>query len=140
MEKFEKAKRISGVVFNAIWLAIALFMWVGGLVSFLEMKANSGFGAWLMWGVLCAIPIIIPILRSAFAQGKSGARDGANEYSASVIGNTVYVENHPIRGAILGFIGGLIGGVLIGPVILPIYVIKTVIKLISGIIELKNAA
>ncbi|MBO5906592.1 MAG: hypothetical protein J6Q85_00365 [Clostridia bacterium] len=137
MEKFEKAKKISVIVFYSIWLVVALSLWIFGLTMFME---HSGFESWVIWGAACVVPIIIPILKMTFDQAKKGARDGANEYSASVVGNTVYVENHPIRGAISGLIGGIFGGLLVGPIMLAIYIIKNALALITAILELKRAA
>lgn len=137
MDNLKKTKTIGGIVFYSIWLVISLVLWIGGLGEFREaLNGDDAFATWFVWGALCIIPIIIPVFKMIFASTKDGARDGANTYSASVTGNTVQVQNHPIRGAIYGLIGGIIGGLLVGPVVLALYIIANTGKLLSMILSL----
>jgi len=141
MDKLEKAKKISGIVFYGIWLVVSLLLWIAGLMIFLNyMGSGDEFIYWFLWGILCVFPIIIPILKEAFDSAKKGARDGANRYTATQSGNTIHIENHPFRGAIKGFLVGIIAGILIGPVLLVIYFIKNILTLIDLCRDLKNAA
>lgn len=137
MNKKQVVKLVFSLIFTSIWMIVALILWFMGFNFFREeLNGGDAFGAWFFWGALCVIPILFPIMKSVFSSAKSGARQGARTYSASWSGNTVTVQNHPIRGAIYGFIGGIIGGVLGGPLLLAIYVIVNTIKLITTIIEL----
>ena len=142
MEKFEKAKYISLIVFNSIWLAFALLLYFGGLDMCLEHGGFSGegwFRNWAMWGLFCSFVIIPFIIRMARDQAKQGAKDGANSYTASRIGNTVVVENHPFRGMVLGFIFGLVLGVLLGPIATPFFMVKAVSKIVKNALILKRS-
>lgn len=140
MDNLEKTKRIGGIVFYAIWLVIALALWFGGMGMFLErMNGDDAFTSWIIWGAMCIFPIIIPIIKMIAGSTKDGARQGANEYSASVAGNSVYVENHPFRGAIIGLAVGIFGGLLVGPIMLAFYVIKNLAKMIKMIVDFVKA-
>lgn len=140
MDKWTKVKKISGIVFNSIWLGLAALLYFVGLNYYNESKAKGdGFGGWMMWGFMCAILIIIPIMKAVFTQTRKGAIEGANEYSASVQGNSIVVSNHPFRGAVIGFIGGCIGGLAVGPIIVPFYALKSVITIVKNILDLVSA-
>lgn len=130
MEKFEKAKIITSVVWNSIWLVAGLFFWIVGLSGFTE---TPHFGIWFVWGMLCT-PFIIPVvIKFIKEQAKEGKRDGANRYTARQIGNTVYVENNPLGGAIMGGLLGLIGGIIAGPIFLPLTALKKIAILVKNI-------
>ena len=130
MEKFEKAKIITSVVWNSIWLVAGIFFWIIGLIAFIE---EPEFGIWFIWGIFCT-PFIIPIvIKFIKDQAKQGKRDGANRYTARQIGNTVYVENNPLGGAIMGGIIGLIGGILAGPIFLPLSALEKIATLVKNI-------
>ncbi len=137
MQKTEKAFKITGIVFYVVWLVVALTLWITGCIVFFGDKS---FGNWLAWGLLCLFPVIIPILKDIFTEGKKGAVRGSREYSASVSGNTVYVQNHPIRGAIGGLIGGVFGSLLVGPIYLGVYIVKNTVKIVTSIVALVKAA
>ena len=79
-------------------------------------------------------------MKDIFAEVKKGAVRGSREYSASVSGNTVYVQNHPFRGAIGGLIGGIFGSLLVGPIYLVFYIVKNTIKIVTSIVALVKAA
>lgn len=133
MEKFGKAKLITSVVWNSIWLVGGIFFWIVGLVGFIE---NTEFLIWLVWGILCTpfiIPVVIKLIKD---QAKEGRREGANTYTATRIGNTVTVQNNPLGGAIKGGIAGLIGGVLMGPIFLPLTALNKGIDLVKNIMIL----
>ena len=83
--------------------------------------------------------INIPIMKAVFTQTRKGAIEGANEYSASVQGNSIVVSNHPFRGAVIGFIGGCIGGLAVGPIIVAFYALKSVITFVKNILDLVSA-
>ena len=133
MNKREKAKLIFNIVFYSIWLIFALVLWIHGLTKFRE---TSDFGTWVAWGAICIFPIIIPILKLVFSSAKDGMRNGANEYTASVSGNNIYIRNHPIRGAVIGLLAGVFGGLLVGPVMLAIYILKNIFELLSSVLDL----
>ncbi|MBQ9121823.1 MAG: hypothetical protein IJY12_05645 [Clostridia bacterium] len=140
MEKLEKAKIISGITFRAIWLVPAVVCWIMGLVHFTQNKDSDGvFPAWAMWGAYCVIFVIVTILRMALGLGKDEARKGANEYTATRVGNTVYVSNHPIRSAIFGFLGGLVIGFLAGPIFLPLTALRYLVEIINRLLTLKQS-
>lgn len=140
MDNLEKTKRIGGIVFYSIWLFVSLVLWFSGLGMFLEaMNGDDAFTTWIIWGALCIFPIILPIFKMIAGSAKDGARRGANDYSASVVGNSVYVENHPFRGALIGLGVGIFGGLLAGPIMLAFYVIKNTAKLVSIIVEFVKA-
>lgn len=137
MNKLTKAKAISGIVFYSIWIVVAVALWIVGFVVFQNnSEAEGTFIAWMYWGAICVVPILIPILRFAFGQGKDGARRGANDYTATVTDTHVTVKNHVFLNAFFGFIIAVIGGVFAGPVMLAGYFIYTLYKLIKCIISL----
>lgn len=137
MEKTEKALKISGIVFNCAWIVVSAILWGVGISMFLGEKT---FGNWMLWGVFCAIPIIIPVMKIAMGTAKDGRRQGANSYTATDRGNSVVVENHPFAGAVFGFVFGVVLSLLVGPALLIYYFIKTVIKTVRSIIALKQSA
>ena len=138
MSRFTKAKLIAGLVFNSIWLAVALFLWIGGLAAFIEMKADMGFGAWATWGFVCAIPMAWSLLKMAVDAGRSNARDGARVYTASIVGDTVYFRDNSWSYGFWGFVGGLIFGVLAGPIILPFFIFKAIKKIVTSALTLRH--
>ncbi len=137
MEKTEKALKISGIVFNCIWLVVSAILWGGGLSVFLGDKT---FGMWMLWGAMCAIPIIIPVIKLIAGTTKDGRRQGANDYTATDYGSSIHVENHPFRGAVLGFVVGVIVSLIVGPALLIFYFIKTLIKTVTSIVNLAKSA
>ena len=132
MDKFQKAKLIAGIVFHSIWLFISVILWIFGLIAFIELKDSEGFGAWAMWGFVCAIPIVGSILKMAISAGRSNARDGERVYSAEVVGNTVYFRNHAWSYGFWGFVIALILGVILGQLILPLFIVRSVKYLIAA--------
>lgn len=133
MEKFEKAKLITSVVWNSIWLVGGIFFWIVGLVGFIE---NTEFFMWLVWGILCTPFIITYIIKYATKSSKDSARSGANHYTISSSG---YISNHAFGGAVFGFIVGLVLGVLAGPIALPINAVNKSTELIKNIKYLKDS-
>ena len=137
MEKIEKAKKITGIVFYSIWMVVALGLWIFGLYGFIDsFESIGGFGGWVVWGILCIPAIIVPIIKMMVQGAKDGWKQGANEYSASFIGNTMYVENHPLRGALLQLVANLIISVLAGPILLAINIVKNGVALYNKIMDL----
>ena len=135
MSNNEKTKKISSLVFHGLWLALSLTLWCAGLICFCR---DANFGIWMVWGIMCMPPIIVPMLKEVSKQARIGRRRGANQYTATTSGNTIYVKNHPLQGAILGIIGGIIGCLIAGPIVLPLYMIKHIRIVISTAISLKN--
>ena len=137
MEKIEKAKKITGIVFYSIWMVIALALWIFGLCAFISsLKSADGFMGWFLWGLLCIPGIIIPIIKMMVQGAKDGWKQGANEYSASVIGNTMYVENHPFRGALLQLLVNGIISIFAGPILLALNIVKNGLALYNKIFDL----
>ena len=118
------------IVGRLIWIILNVALWVTGLILFIY---NINYGDWLIgyliWGGLCTICTFKSMWSSARGQGKSGRARGANTYSVTDNGSHYTVQNHPVRGAIIGFLGGLIGGFLVGPVIVPIIMIKNLVTI-----------
>ena len=139
MSGYTRFKLIAGLVFNSIWLFIALALWLIGLIGFIETMESMGFGAWAVWGVMCALPMAGHVLRSAIESGRENARDGARVYTASLVGDTVTFRDNSASYGFWGFIGGLIGGVLLGPVILPLFIIGAIKKIIVASLTLKHS-
>ena len=135
MNKLEKTLRIGAMVFRSIWMVIAIILWCAGLAVF---QGGMNFGYWMIWGFMCSIPMIVEVGKAVIDGTRQGARDGANEYSATIIGNTLYIENHPFRGAVIGFLGSIIGCVLVGPVVLPIYFLAVAFKFITNILDYRR--
>lgn len=135
MGKLAKAKHIAIIVFNGIWLVAAAILWTAGLNEFTQDKT---FLNWMVWGLICSILVIVPILRMVVKGAKDGARDGeiegANTYTATRIGDTIHVQNDPVGGKIKGFffgiIGGLIAGVLMGPILVAMYFFVAICNII----------
>lgn len=121
------------LVFRCLWVPVAITMYVVGLLFFIH---ETTFIGWLGWGTFSSLCIIIYLMRLAIGQAINGAEDGRNEYTAHIVGDNVYFENHPVRGAICGFFGGLIGGVLVGPVLLPFIFIRHVSDLIQTFVTM----
>ena len=114
-KKMNKTWFMIKLVLRCLWVLVAITMFVFGLIFFIY---ETNFMGWITWGLCCSVCIIIYLMRLAIGQAIDGAEEGKNEYTARIVGNNIYFENHPVRGAICGFIGGLIGGVLVGPLLL----------------------
>ena len=135
MDKFERAKIITKVVWNSILIVVGVTLWISGLVFFRDMETLKLLG-WFCWGIVTTpfiIPFVIQMIKSSARDGK---RDGANTYTATQIGNTVTVSNNPLGGMISGALLGLIGGVLAGPIITPIFSVKRIIDVANYIVIL----
>ena len=143
MEKLEKAKHITVITFNAVWIVCAAILWSIGLNQFLSEKT---FGNWMIWGAICSILIIVPLVRQLVKTTKksvrAGEREGANTYTATRVGNTIHVQNNPMGGAIKGFftgvIGGALGGILAGPIFVPGYFIIALLNIVNHSLALKR--
>lgn len=139
MDKREKAKVITKIVFKSLWILISLGLWIFGIAIFIN-AINSGeyFVGWFGWCMLCTPAVLGSILATMVRGTRIGWRDGANTYSATVDSTSVTVQNHPLRGALIGLVGGLIGGVLVGPITLAIKTIGNIRDLVDWIRYLKG--
>ena len=131
--KKQRAKLIASIVFLGIWFILALSIGLGAMSMWSEDKT---FENWIIWGVLCTIPVIIPILKFVFESAREGARRGANDYTVTVTSSSVTVQNHPIRDALISLVLSVILSIVAGPFVLAFYVIKNIIKLIKTILAL----
>ena len=86
MDKLLKTKLIAHIVYNAIWLVLAIPFYFAGLSKFQE---TGGFIGWMLWGAGCSILIISFLIKLVFNQAKEGAKDGANN------ADDAKDENHP---------------------------------------------
>ncbi len=129
-----KSGAVRGIVFYSVWCVIAIVCFVVGLVLFLGYEGMDRIVGWLVWGAICAIPILGTVLRMAKKEGGRGARDGANTYTveSDPYGN-VTVSNHPVREMVIGFFAGALAGVVVGPIVLPIFLILNVARIGSAI-------
>lgn len=124
---------VTGAVFYSIWFAIAIVCFIVGFVLFLGYEGIDKIVGWVVWGLICAIPIIGTMLRLGKRGAGQGAQKGANTYSVDVSDDSVTVKNHPFSYAILGFFCGLLGGALAGPIVLPCYMILNGVRIGSAI-------
>lgn len=125
------------LISKIIWVSIAVVLWVTGLIIFTSFPEK--FTGYLIWGALSAICTIKAVMSGAKKEARKGRVRGANDYTVTDNGSHYTVQNHPLKGAILGFIGGLIGGVLVGPVVVPIYTVKNVIAIVKIAKQMKKA-
>ena len=132
MRLFYRAASVAFVVFRIIWLIIAVGLWVGGLVYFIE---RTEFMSWLTWGVACAIPLCVQIIKNTISSARRGAYEGSHEYTVTYSPDTgnVDVRDHSASGCLWGFVGGLIGGLLVGPLVLPLYVFGVLATTVADI-------
>ena len=121
------------LVFKSIWLAIALLLYFVGMAIFLQDKT---FGMWIAWGFVCAIPTLGDVIRSAVVEGRRGAVKGANTYTATVSSNSVTVQNHPFREALIGILVSIFASLLAGPVVLALKILTIVIQIVFFVIAL----
>ena len=132
MNFFTKFSRVLVIILMIAWLLFAAVSWMVGWYVFHDYIEKEGgmFTAWMIWGGVCAIPLIITMIKMGIVGAASGAATGANTYTATQSGNTVYVKNEAASGAFWGFIMGLFLGVAVGHIILPFFFIKNLIALI----------
>ena len=88
---------------------------------------------WLICGIACCLPIIGVTIKNIVSVTKGGYRSGANEYSASTAGNSVYVENHPFRGAFISLIVGIVLSMAAGPILLAIYMLINIFDIVAAV-------
>ena len=120
MKLFYRAASVAFIVFRIIWLVVAVFLWISGLVYFIE---DTRFMTWLVWGMACAIPLCVQIIKNSIDSARHGAHEGSHEYTITYSPDTgnVDVRDHSVSGCLWGLLGGLFGGILVGPVVLPLY-------------------
>lgn len=115
------------IIFLSIWMVIALLLFFVGMSVYLGAEERA-FVDWVVWGTMCCVPVIGTVLRAVITSAKSGWNEGANQYSATVSNNSVTVQNHPFRQAVLSVIAAILVCVLVGPVMLGIFVIINITK------------
>lgn len=123
------------IILRTIWLVPASFILTYGLIMFI---GDSSFETWMGWGMMCCFVILPIFIRGIIEAARSGARHGASNYTATQVGSTIYIENHPILGAIGGIIGGIFISVLCGPIYLILRFIPNLIYVIRGYIAIAN--
>ncbi len=133
MHLFSRAASIAIIIFRVIWVVIATALWILGLIYFIE---DTRLLTWFAWGVVCAIPLCVQIIKNAIDSAREGAYRGAHEYTVTYYDNHAEVRNNSASGCLWGFVGGLFGGLLVGPVILPLYVFGIGATTVSDIILL----
>lgn len=133
MRLFTRAASIAMIVFRSIWVIASIILWVMGLVYFID---DTRFMTWFAWGVMCAIPLCVQIIRNAIDSAREGAHEGSHEYTITYYDNHAEIRNNSTSGCFWGFVGGLIGGLLVGPVVLPLYVVGVAGTTISDIISM----
>ena len=122
MKLFYRAASVAFIVFRIVWLVVAVFLWVSGLVYFID---DTRFMTWFGWGIACAIPLCVQIIKNSISSAREGAHEGSHEYTVTYSPDTgnVDVRDHSASGCLWGFVGGLLGGLLVGPVVLPLYIV-----------------
>lgn len=138
MAKRKEEPSKKGLILKSIWLGIAVVFFILGLWVFLANKEDRGFGAWLGAGAICGVPVIWDMLKLIGGSAMQGLRDGANTYSATVSDTSITVQNHPIRGLILGILVGIFMTLLIGLVWLALRILLTIITIISFAVALSR--
>ena len=132
MRFFSHAASVAIIVFRAIWVVIATVLWIMGLVYFVD---DTRVLTWFAWGVMCAIPLCVQIIKNAVDSARRGAYEGSREYTITYYDTHAEVRDHSASGCLWGFVGGILGGLLIGPVILPLYVFGVGATTVSDIIS-----
>lgn len=132
MRLFSHAASVAIIVFRAIWVVIATAFWIMGLVYFVD---DTRVATWFTWGIVCAIPLCVQIIKNAIDSARRGAYEGSREYTITYYDTHSEVRDHSTSGCLWGFVGGILGGVLIGPVILPLYVVGVAGTTVSDIIS-----
>ena len=64
MKLFYRAASVAFIVFRIIWLVVAVFLWISGLVYFIE---DTRFMTWFGWGIACAIPLCVQIIKNSIS-------------------------------------------------------------------------
>ena len=123
------------IILRTIWLVPASFVLTAGLIAFM---GNANFGSWMAWGFMCCFVILPIFIRGIIEGARHGAVHGSNNYTATQVGSTIYIENHPILGAIGGIIGGIFISILFGPIYLIIRFISNLIYVIRGYIAIAH--
>ncbi len=132
-KKRKPINSVGGLVFKSIWLAFALLMYGCGMYVFID---DTCFGMWMMWGAFCALPQIWTIIRNAYKSTREGAIEGSHQYTVSASSSGVSVDNHPIRGAIIGLIVSIFISLLFGPVVLVFSIVDAIIEIVRYSIKL----
>lgn len=135
---FFRATSIALIVFRIIWIIFAAALWVVGLVGFVNA---AEIGNWFVWGVICAVPMCVQVIRQALSSARDGAARGSREYTVTAyFDGTAYVSDNSSSGCLWGFVGGLLGGIVIGPLVLPLYVVGVCVTVILDIIAFIRTA
>lgn len=118
------------LIFTSTWYAFAILCGALGLYVFLSEKT---FGNWLLCGLLCCFPIVGVTVKNIVATVKDGYRRGANSYTVSVSSDSVSVENHPFREAVISLIIGILISLAAGPILLVIYMLLNIFDMVAAI-------
>ena len=138
MAKRKEEPSKKGLILKSIWLGIAVIFFAIGLTVFLGAVKSEGFAAWLIAGAICGVPVIWDMLKLIGKGAMQGWRDGANTYSATVTDTSITVQNHPIRGMIIGILVGIFMTLLIGLVWLAFRIVLTIITIINFAVALSR--
>ena len=134
--KEKKVKSIGGLIVQCIWLIPSLIIFFSGLSMFKEDKT---FLSWVIWGVVCCIPMLFDIIKSTVIEAKKGWAEGSREYSVTVSSSSVTVQNHPLEGAITSILVSLFMSALAGPIFLPVSMLSSVHAILVFVRELIKA-
>lgn len=125
------------IILRSIWLFFAVPLWSTGLGMFIYEPC---FEMYMSWGVISCLLLIIPVIRNTFAGAATGAISGSRSYDVYSYGGRIYIENHPILGAVIGFLISLFINLLVGPILMIYYLVTNIIYVIKGYIRWGNGS
>ncbi len=133
--KFEIKSKV-GLIFKLVWLAFALIMFFCGLTVFLNGKTDEPFVSWILWGVFCAFPVIIPMIKIIIDLTKSNARAGAKDVTIVVSNTGAYAKNNSFMSGVVGLFLSVFASILAGPIVLGGYIFINILAIISYLLKL----
>ena len=136
----DRSYGIVGVVFRGIWLTFASLCLVFGIVMIATQIGSMGFGAWVIGGIICCLPILGIIFSFVRDNYHSGREEGSRHYTTTVTVTDTHVyantTNHPFLYGILWMVVALFLCALIGPLLLFGLMIPKTIHFVRNIIDL----
>ena len=135
-----KKKNLPGLIIKGAWLTVATICIIVAIVVFALNVGSYGFGAWLMAGAICCIPIIGAILTFLIDMKNDGSYEGSRHLTTTVYADSysarAYTTDHRYLYAFIYLLVGLFFSLLLGPILcVAIFVWKS-IDFVRNILDL----
>ena len=115
-----EAKDMVMFIFRIIWMIAALVIWIIALTQLTAKNAPQE--QWWYSGLLCCIPIALPVIRFIIRLTRGGHNAGSSVWDVGFTSSgSFYAYNHGFLWGLIAFVIAIALAVLAGIIVLPIY-------------------